>query len=644
MNNKLFVRKLFYIGAIAVLLLPLYLLGQPSVKQNGQLAGGGELAEMRSRYRIGQADLGQIDPASESMRLATLGMRGIASAWLWQKAEYYKEEKYFDRFSATLNQIALLQPHFIKVWESQAHNLSYNVSHEFDDYRQRYAWVKKGIDYLIRGTKYNEREPILQWHLGWYTNHKLGRSDEKAQFRELYRNDTEFHNSLISEGLSNLRSEAMGADRKPDNWLTGRLWYLKAYDLVNAGALIKKNEVHFYAEAPWSQMYYSEAIQEEGILDDRSRFAWSRANESWREFGNREILTSWGDRVQLRALDRLNKELKDKIAKFDELIKPIVPEVLKAARESMNDDGKFLIDTPENQLSLEQLQAKKELLAATLSNRFEVIRYLPATQRSEAITLASAIRVAEDEVMHTAQYRDMCNYNYWDLRSRAEQSPVTLAARRQIYEADQFIASADLLAATKRYEKAWLNWNAVFRRYPDMMKETVAEEVLKAINRYLSATDQEIRKDFVLYDFMRYRSIYDGNKADYDNAQYFNQLMYEADRWESAMDQPALLENDHVPLPVDWTEADMERTSVKFLPPKPASKAAEESAPSGETPNQPLSTSDKEPNPPKAPQVNESTKPATDAGAATQGTLDSTPADDVSDVGGRPPALQPPED
>ncbi len=95
----------------------------------------------------------------------------------------------------------------------------------------------------------------------------------------------EFHDQLIAEGLSNLRSEAMGADRKPDNWLTGRLWYLKAYDLVKSGALINKNEVHFYAEAPWSQMYYSEAIQDEGILDDRSRFAWSRANESWREFG-----------------------------------------------------------------------------------------------------------------------------------------------------------------------------------------------------------------------------------------------------------------------------------------------------------------------------------------------------------------------
>ncbi len=113
----------------------------------------------------------------------------------------------------------------------------------------------------------------------------------------------------------------------------------------------------------------------------------------------------------------------------------------------------------------------------------------------------------------------------------------------------------------------------MFRRYPEMMIETVADDVLKAINRYLSATDSEIREDFVLYDFMRFRAVRDGNRADVENNAYFQQLLKEADRWESAMEQPALIDNDHVPLPVDWTDEDAKRTSVKF--PSKSTKAVE---------------------------------------------------------------------
>ncbi len=552
MNNKLFIRKVLYIASIALLLIPLFLLGQPSYKKEGTLAGisgGGELAKIRHRYRIGQADIGQIDPASESMRLATLGMRGIAAAWLWQKAEYYKEEKYFDRLSATLNQISLLQPHFVKVWESQAHNLAYNVSHEFDDYRQRYAWVKKGIDYLVRGTQYNEREPILQWHLGKYMTMKLGRSDEQKQFRELYRNDDDFHEKLIADGLIDLKSEALGADRKPDNWLSGRLWYLKAYDLVDSGALLNKNEVHFYAEAPWAQMYYSEAIEKEGILDDRARFAWSRANESWREFGNRDILTTWGDRVQLRSLGRLNQVYRDLTDKFSALTANINDEILKSSREQMSAPELFVLDADESTLDEDQLNFKRATIDKYLSNRYEIAKQLPLEKRAEGISLAATIASTEEAIRHTDSYRNMCNYAYWDMRSEAEQSPVTLAARQQMYEADLLIDQADLNAATQRYEKAWLNWNAVFRRYPEMMLESIADDVLQAVRRYMSATDTELEESFVLYNFISYRMVRDSNRADVENNKNFQQMLREAPAWESAMDEPALLTNDHVPQP-----------------------------------------------------------------------------------------------
>ena len=301
MNNRSLTRKIIYILAIVALLLPLFYLGKPPTK------GSGKIAEMRSRYMIGQADLGKLDPTSESMKLATLGMRGVAASILWLRADYYKEEKYFDRFSATLNQIALLQPHMISVWQHQAHNLSYNISPEFEDYRQRYEWVKKGIDYLVKGTKFNTRKPILQYDLGHYVGNKIGKADEKLQYRDLFRNDNEFHKYFVSQGLNALDEDALGPDRKPDHWLVGKQWFEKAYALVGAGIPIKKSPHLLYSYAPLWQMYHGEAIEDEGILDERAKYVWERASREWKDFGNREIAAPPYVAVTLRSLDTARK-------------------------------------------------------------------------------------------------------------------------------------------------------------------------------------------------------------------------------------------------------------------------------------------------------------------------------------------------
>src|SRR5690606_25422489 len=132
-------------------------------------------------------------------------------------------------------QIAKLQPHYEKVWEHQAHNLSYNVSSEFDDYRQRYSWVKKGMNFLSEGVRKNRNAPRLVWHTGWFYGQKLGMSDEKQQFRELFRDDEPLHEELREEGIAVDSPEARGPDGRPDNWLVGRLWLNRGYDLVDSG-------------------------------------------------------------------------------------------------------------------------------------------------------------------------------------------------------------------------------------------------------------------------------------------------------------------------------------------------------------------------------------------------------------------------
>jgi uncharacterized protein YlxP (DUF503 family) len=161
-QNASLVRKVSYLAAIALLLLPIAYLSQPATisgGSGGNMSAGGKLARLRVKYNLSQAELGEIDPASETMKLATVGLRGIAVNVLWSSAIHYQKVKDFNTLELTVKQIIRLQPNFLKVWDFQAHNLSYNTSVEFDNYRDRYQWVKKGIAFLILGTQYNRDEP-----------------------------------------------------------------------------------------------------------------------------------------------------------------------------------------------------------------------------------------------------------------------------------------------------------------------------------------------------------------------------------------------------------------------------------------------------------------------------------------------------
>lgn len=513
MNNRSLSRKIIYILMMVALLVPLFYLGKPPTK------GSGKIAELRSRYTIGQADLGKLDPASESMKLATLGMRGIAATVLWMQADHYKEEKYFDRFSATLNQIALLQPHMISVWQHQAHNLSYNVSPEFEDYRQRYEWVKKGIDYLVKGTKFNARKPILQYDLGQYVGAKMGKADEKLQYRELFRNDDEFHKYFVDQGLNAKSDDALGPDRKPDNWLVGKQWFEQAYQLVSAGVPIKKSPHLLFSYGPLWQMYHGESIEDEGVLDERAKFVWEKASREWKDFGNRELATTGYVPVTLRSLDTAKKDVEDLRNKFFEKTSSVRDKVMAAKKQSAataSPRKAEAFDKPLDQRTSEERMWAAEFELNIQPTYQELASDLPRKEQIEALELASQLRSAEEYARSTNSLRDQVNYNYWETRALAEQQQMMVDARRLIFEANKLIDVADIKGAVEKYEDAFVRWDKVFRYYPVIMSEDVGGEVLKAINRYKKLIDEDIDERFVLFEFMQFRRAYDADYLDFN--------------------------------------------------------------------------------------------------------------------------------
>ena len=83
---------------IVALLVPLSLLSQPADSEGS----GGVLARMRKARGLSQANLGEIDPAGETMLFATLGLKNVATTLLWDRANHYKKVEDWANLSATL--------------------------------------------------------------------------------------------------------------------------------------------------------------------------------------------------------------------------------------------------------------------------------------------------------------------------------------------------------------------------------------------------------------------------------------------------------------------------------------------------------------------------------------------------------------
>lgn len=529
MNTGSLRRRVIYIAAMVLLLIPLYMLGQPSVRQRDgtPIQDGGVLARLRTKYDLGQGDLGEIDPASESMRLATLGMRGVASTILWQKAEYYKKEQYWDRFSATLNQIALLQPHFVKVWEFQSWNLSYNISVEFDDYRQRYDWVKKGIDYMLKGTKYNRRKPHLPYELGWSFGSKMGVADEKLQFRELYRRDKQFHDDLLAKGMDVNQNEGLGPDGLPDNWLSGRLWYLRAYEIVKAGALPSKGPINFYRMAPQWLINYAQAIQTEGILDQAAVVAWRRAGVGWREFGEIQMESTFGDELRLTDLKLANQKIAEAEQRFQDFCADKFNEMRENRRSLLTPKQSAALLVPVSDRTNDEMMLAMEAESVLKPSLDSVAKSMPPDKQIQAVDLAMQVSQAEEFRRHVEIYRNQINYAYWESRCEAEQSDEATSARSNLYEANKLLDKGELDEALKKYELAWSGWNSLFGKFPSMMTDDTADEVMTAIKRYQRLLDAtELPKDFALNDFLEFRRRYDTEGA----SPYMQQVLSE---WSS---------------------------------------------------------------------------------------------------------------
>ncbi|MCG6155490.1 hypothetical protein [Rubinisphaera margarita] len=271
-------RKLVYLIAMGLLLAPIVYFGAPG---DGSDDSGGQLSQLRSEYDLGETSLGNVDPASATMNLVLLGLRGIASNMLWGQAVEQKDQKDWAGLRATVDSIVLLQPHFKQVWEFQGWNLAYNVSAEWDGVADRYEWVKEGAKFMIKGSDRNQKYPELAWETGRILGQKIGRADEKKYFREYFLDDP------TREGGG--PDPDVNPDGK-DNYLAAKDWFVRANEVEDQPGISQSRlaRVLFRSYPVRSQIDYADTFQSEGKFDEIERI-----REAW-EVASTELRNDWG--------------------------------------------------------------------------------------------------------------------------------------------------------------------------------------------------------------------------------------------------------------------------------------------------------------------------------------------------------------
>jgi hypothetical protein len=524
-HQRWFVRKVVYLALLVVLLFPLYVLSHPETTAavGEQGSPGGWLAALRREHQLSQASLGEIDPTSETIKLCTLGLRGVAAAVLWIKSDEYKDREDWTNFSAMLEQITKVQPNYVFVWRYQGWNLSFNVSIEWDDYYDRYDWVQRGIRFLRDGSRHNQHDMRLPWDEGWFTGYKIGRSDETRHYRQLFKQD--------AYGLVRDLYPQLSLDER-DNWLAARSTFAHGVDLVdNRQVRIQAiNPLLFFSEPAKCLMRYAQAIEDEGTFGDKAGLQWRKAYAEYydgrfafgsetpeilpvKPVGLREIVTSQGRIIRLLDLEPERDKMAQLMRRLDELVPGCLQRTRQKKLETLTDEQRRVYALPAEEARGLDKSLRDEvdlLLRHHLPEQVEPHIPPEDLQKPEVKALLDEARDVQETMRLILNARMQINYDYWLERCRAEMSDAGLRARQALYDARRKY-DEDVAQARQPYEEAFRMWRQVLDEYPSLIADgDIGDDLMDEFRRYeevLRRNNERLdSKTFILRDVIEQRA------------------------------------------------------------------------------------------------------------------------------------------
>lgn len=573
-----FVRKIIYIAIIGLLLIPLSFISRPEVAEsNGQVVDpGGRLSQMRRENRLAQASISEIDPTSEAMKLASMGLRGVAVNVLWMQALEHQKNEDYDKLAATLQTLTKVQPNFVKVWEFQGHNLAFNVSMEFDDYEYRYEWVKKGLKFLKGGIAYNVDDHRMTDNMGFFTGTKFGKSDEKLPFRRIFRKDEQFHNAM-SDYIAPDSYDAR--EYGPDSYKMAWHWYDESEKLVDNGAVQYKSDLMFYMHRPSQSRQQAMILSEEFRSDEVIREIWEDAGNQWAKYGNIELRNAMNVAFTLERVDQYEARVTELKAELDALTPGSrkIEELRIWESLGLEEDRFSIVAAAPEELNEEERQQRSLFLRSLNSTEmmppFEkmVARRAKTEDALEANRIADEILKLQGKIAAISKDGGTVNYSFWKSRNKAESTDVMIRARQAMHDAqemkrksifeDEYVFDYETgekqivrSGARKLYEEAFVKWDEVLQNHRDMVDSPVMNELIDSIRQYyqlMAFSGKSWPDDFVL------QWVIDARARNGENDELPTSAMVEAwkqDAQDAAEDDEAEAEADDPVEPDTETE------------------------------------------------------------------------------------------
>jgi hypothetical protein len=360
---------------------------------------------------------------------------------------------------------------------------------------------------LKEGTKYNRDNPHLLAELGWFIGNKIGRADEHIEYRRLFKADDDFQNSFHDGNPP--------PQEQRDNWLVSKGVYDESISVVDdkKKSIGQKNPTTFFAAPAMSQINYSEAIEEDGVFQERARAAWRTASNLWKDYGNREMRSSRGTMIQLGNLTRWELEVAKLQSEFDALAKGVRAEIVAEKRAKLPKDMLAAMGVPENLRSEQQNMLASDgqaQLEVTMDEIAARVAEKNPDKAGDANRLANRIKELNDRIFLINNNRQVANYEYWKTRCEFEQTADALRARELAYLGNQaFKEDADLLKARELFEESFDLWAKVYEAFPSLKDDsTTGSDLMEYVDDYnrilqqldLDLGDEEVDKNFPLWD------------------------------------------------------------------------------------------------------------------------------------------------
>lgn len=177
-------------------------------------------------------------------------------------------------------------PETPEAWMRRSHQIGFNVPPVFDGFQTRYNWSRQGIAILIEGIEKNPESVELKCLLCNVIGRRIGRSDERHEFRRLFSEDHELQQKL---GKVVALTDVASPEYDVDSWIVAKRLAENCQELIVAQDLsqwdLKMSVLLPFSRPAYMQAMYAQAMAEAGHWEE-SRQAWKEAERRFDEFAD----------------------------------------------------------------------------------------------------------------------------------------------------------------------------------------------------------------------------------------------------------------------------------------------------------------------------------------------------------------------